>query len=422
MRSFLPRSKFQVDLLWNYAGFAILALSGIALNVLVARLYGSATLGAFNQVMAAYIVGAMLASGGINYSVLRALAAHAEDEVESARVVSGALVPTLILSAAGTAAFWAAAGPIEEFSGSDAVRHGLEAVTPGLFFFAMNKVLIAVVNGLGHMRMFAAIQALRGTLLVGALLVASILEVPGPRLPIIFTAAETLLFLLLIAYTSSHVAWWRASPGDWSREHLRFGVKCIGSGMLVELNSRIDVLLLGHFRSDSDVGVYSYAAFFAEGFFQLIVVLQNNYHPLLAKRLALRALEVLGPEIRKGRRTTYAFVAPAAVLAVLLFPFFARLVGDRPEFGQSQVVFAILATGIAAASGYLLFQNTLSMANLPGWQTVFMILVVAVNVAGNVLLIPTYGIVGAATATGLTFVASAVILVAMVRRLVGLRL
>jgi O-antigen/teichoic acid export membrane protein len=51
-----------------------------------------------------------------------------------------------------------------------------------------------------------------------------------------------------------------------------------------------------------------------------------------------------------------------------------------------------------------------------------MVSIVAVNVAGNALLIPSLGLVGAAAATATCLVYSMLALRGMVRRLVGLRL
>ncbi|MFC1461294.1 hypothetical protein ACFLQR_02100, partial [Verrucomicrobiota bacterium] len=45
-------SKFQKGVLWNALSFGVMAVSGVALNVLLVAVYGAATLGVFNQVYA----------------------------------------------------------------------------------------------------------------------------------------------------------------------------------------------------------------------------------------------------------------------------------------------------------------------------------------------------------------------------------
>lgn len=416
-------TKFRSDLVWNYASLVVLAVSGIFLPVLVARAYDAATFGAFNQVFAAYIVSSMLASGGLNYSVLRAVAEHSTDPTKLRAIVAGALVPGFFLSVLTAGALYAAAGFIADLLGSPAMIDGLRIVSAGVFFFALNKVLLAVVNGLGRMRAYAVYQALRYLLIIGALTAAVAAKIPGSYLPGIFTAAELVLFAVLVAEVSSQIAWWRAENiADWSKDHLIFAAKGVASGVLVELNSRVDVLLLGWFLSDAMVGVYSFAAVFAEGFFQLLVVLQNIYHPILARHLASGRFAELEQLIRDTRFKIYAATGAVAVVSALAFPLCVWVLVKKPEYHQSQQIYAILVAGITVAAGYLPFQNTLFMANRPGWHTIYMSSIVLLNAAGNIILIPIWGIQGSALATGISFALSAPILYFMVRKIVGLKI
>jgi O-antigen/teichoic acid export membrane protein len=417
------RPALRRGVAWNVASLAVLAASGVVLNAVIARVYDAAALGAFNQVWAVYVFFSMAAAGGLNLSVLRSVAAHAADRETASAVVLGALVPAVLLSAAVAALFWAARGAVAARLSSDAVRLGMEAATPGLFFFALNKLLLGVVNGLQRMRAFAVYQALRYLLLCAGLGLAVLLAVPGARLPAVLSFAEGLLFLALAVEVSRHVPWWRARRwAGWARAHTLYGAKAALSGMLLELNSRVDILMLGLFLGDAEVGVYSFAALFAEGFFQLVVVLQNNYNPIIAELVARGRLAELEAFARRGRARTQGLMALAGLALVLAYPLATGLLTGRPEFQAGRGAFALLVGGVVLSAGYLPFQGTLLMAGRPGWHTLFMLLAVLVNAAGNGVLIPRLGLEGAAAATALALLVSALLLVAMVRRLVGLRL
>jgi O-antigen/teichoic acid export membrane protein len=209
--------------------------------------------------------------------------------------------------------------------------------------------------------------------------------------------------------------------------HLVYGAKSVVSGMLLELNSRVDVLMIGRFLGDARVGIYAFASTLAEGFFQLLVVLQHNYNPLIARSLAEGAghpgpaREQFRAMVRRGKRTTYAWMTLAAALSVAGYPLYVLLVG-RPEFWESWLSFAVLVAGMWLVSGYMPFAQTLLMANRPGWHTAVMVGSVAANVGFNWLLIPPLDIAGAAVGTGLALVVSALLLVGFVQRQVGVRL
>lgn len=401
----------------------LLGLSGIALNVLIGRVYGSAVLGIFNQVLSAYIFFSMAAAGGMNYSVLRAIA---EDPLDAARVASvtvGGLVPTVLLGAVATAAFYFARVPISALLDSPGVAEGIAAATPGLFCFALNKLLLGVVNGLRRMRAFAVYQSLRYLLLLLGFSLAGTFGVSGERLSFVWTFAEGILLFVLAIEVGMQVAWRQAHAWrSWVRTHVVYGVKSVLSAMMLELNARIDIWILGAYLDDAAVGIYSLAAILAEGVFQLMVVLQNNFNPLIARLIAAGEKSELEHMVRRARRWIVPSMLGIGLLATVVYPWTVPLFTERPEFAASSASFAILVAGIALASGWLPFSQTLLMAGKPGWHTLYMTLVVVTNVLFNVLLIPHLGINGAAVGTAIAFIASAVFLRVFVKRLVGVRL
>jgi O-antigen/teichoic acid export membrane protein len=412
--------SFRTGVLWNWASLAFLGLSGIALNVVIARFYDASVLGVFNQVLAAYVVTSMVAAGGIHASLLRALAADRDRRPE---IVLGALVPAAALALIVSLGFFGARGGIAALLESPRVADGIAIVAPGLFFFALNKSLLAAVNALERMRAFAVYQSLRYLLILGGLAGAVAQSVDGALLPGVFTFAEGALFFVLLVEVSLQIPWWRGRGWRaWCEAHARYGVKSLPSGVLMELNSRVDVLMLGWFLDDARVGVYSFAALFAEGFFQLQVVLQNSYNPILAQKLAAKDAAGVEALAKRARRWVVPSMVAAGICAVLIYPHLLSLLTGDPTLLQSRAPFTILVAGMVFASAHLPFLGLLTMANLPGWHTVLVSAMVACNVAGNAILIPHLGLEGAAIATAFALVISMVVLRAMARRLAGVRL
>jgi hypothetical protein len=287
--------RFQAALAWNFASLAVLGVAGIALNALIGVLYDESALGIFNQALAAYIFFSQVAVGGLDRSLLKEVAACAHERARVAGTLAAALVPGVLLALAVTLAFWLARGALGRWLDSPGTAEAIGWATPGLFFFALNKLLLATVNGLQRMRAFAVYQALRYVLILAALAGFALLDrerTHAAHLAGVFSFAEALLFLVLVPEV-----WLQVRGGlerGWTalvRPHLSFGLRSIGSGVLLELNARVDVLMIGWFLSDRDVGIYTFAAMLAEGLYQLVVVLQNLYNPILARGLAARALD-----------------------------------------------------------------------------------------------------------------------------------
>jgi len=414
--------KFQSDVVWNVASLAVLGIAGLALNVLIGEHWDESTLGVFNQALAAYTFFSMAAVGGIDRSALRAVAEAGADRARAASAAWATLVPTALLAAVVATAFWFARWPIARLLESDGVARAIEVSAPGLFFFALNKVLLAVVNGEGRMKAFAIYQSLRYLGILAALFVAMSEDLDGDALMVVFSASEAVLFVVAGIDVSRLL---RAAPSGWAREvrgHVVFGAKSAFSGVLLELNAKVDVWMIGIVMSDAAVGIYTYAAMLAEGLYQLVVVLQNVYNPILARHLAAGEHDAVREVVRRGRNWSWLGITVVAAVAVAAFPLALSIVGARPEFSAAHWPFAILAGGIALASGYLPFGQILLMGGRPATQTILMASTVIANVVGNALLIPHLGIVGAAAATAISMAFSVVLLRLLVRVKLGIKI
>jgi O-antigen/teichoic acid export membrane protein len=222
----------------------------------------------------------------------------------------------------------------------------------------------------------------------------------------------------LLGSGGEHASGWRT----WVPEHLRFGIRGAGATLLFELNSRLDIWILGAAMSDSAVGIYSMAASLAEGVSQLAIALQVNVNPTIAADLAggrTNDVEVL---VRRARRWFIPGMIGVCGLGAVMFPFVVPWLTGQPEFSDGAVPFSLLMAGLAVASGWLPFNQILLMGGKPGWHTIYILGSVAANVALNLILIPHYGLVGAGLATAIALVASALWLSPLARSLVGVRL
>jgi O-antigen/teichoic acid export membrane protein len=423
----LLSGKFQQDVIWNFASLAVLGASGILLNVLIGRCYDEAALGIFNQTLAAWFLFSQLAVIGIDRSTLRAVAEHVDDRGKVTSITVAALAATAVLAALVTALYVASFGWLERwYRGSPNVGLGLSVSAPGLFFFAINKVLLAVVNGVQRMRAFAIYQSLRYLLLLVGLAGFFVFDTErkhGPRLFAVFSIGELTLFFVLAIDVSRQIDLRLVRDcRAWIEEHLRFGVKSLASGVLLEMNAYVDVFMISHFMTDKDAGVYSFASQLAQGLNQVFFVLQNVYNPILARGIALARFDELRATIRRGRLWTYAGMAVVGAIAVLVYPHALIVLTDKPGFLASWAPFNYLVLGLVLSAGYLPFAQTLLMSGHPGWHTVYMAITVIINLVGNALLIPVLGLEGSAISTAAAMLASVFLLRAMVRWRVGLKL
>jgi O-antigen/teichoic acid export membrane protein len=399
--------ELKIDLLFNYAALGMLALGGFAMNLIVVRFAGEKGLGVFNQIYAIFITASQLAVGGVHLSVLRSVAQLSDPGPEAPRVIASGLALSLASGVAVAAIVAVTRGFWSRTLGSPAVAEGLLFAAPALVLFSLNKTLLAALNGSKRMRVFAVLQALRFGVLVTVLAVLAWRGQSAAQLAASFLCAEAVVFAAAAASLAFRTPLrFRDVDREWLIKHARFGAQGVSSGVLIELNTRVDVLVIGLYWTDEHVGRYSLAAIFAEGLYQCLVVLRNQMNPVLAKLWAVGAKDELLALVRRAWRYVYpgivlAYLAALGVLALLLRHGFAVT-----EPNRALLCFAILGLGVVIVAGFVPFDGLLLLAGKPAHYTLFTFSIVLSNAALLFALVPRFGIEGAAAATGLALAIS----------------
>lgn len=423
------KSRFNRDVFWNVISLGILGASGMVVNAVILAGQGKESLGVFNQVFALFIIASQLSVGGVQFSVLKHCSYEQGNPALCSAIVSSALMLVALAGIAICPILFLLRETVGHVLDSPSVAAGWGFAVPGVFFFALNKVLMMALNGLRHMRAFAVFQTARYILVLAGVMLIMARGCPASYLALSLTGAEVVLFAALMIYINISLFPIRfsfsAAARAWCRRHVSFGARGLFSGVLIETNTRVDVLLLGCFLSDALVGVYSFGSTFAEGFAQLSIVIRQNIDPLLGKAFADRDHARIEDIARRVRGTFFPIMLLLGGALVAGFPLI--LWGLRhgslqdPAWG-SWGVFAILVAGTVIGAGYRPLIALILQGGRPGAFTLLMAGSVAANVLLNLALIPVLGIYGSALATAIVYVLEACAIVVLARKLFGIRL
>lgn len=418
------RTPFASGVAWNFASLAFLASTGVVLNVVIGRLYGPSELGVFNICFGVYIFLSQFGSFGLQFSVLQAVAAREkEGREEIDDIVSSGLAAVLATTTAATLAGLALTPLLPVVFDAPRIAEAFLVMLPGLWFFSLNKYLFGVVNGARHMRVFAALQSMRYALMLVALAALAFAGAPGHLLTSVFTFAEVLNAPALFYYASRAVGRWRRPKGrEWIGRHLSYGARSFMSGAILELNTRIDVLIIGALLGAAKAGVYSAALLVAEGMAQAVFALRNNVNPLIARMVAAKARRALLAFSRRLALYFTLFMAAASAIAILAYPLYIDWAMGGGAFHDSRASAVILLVALTATAGAQCFGMILAMAGRPALHTVYVASVLVFNAVFNFALVPVLGIEGSALATGLSYAVAGIGAVALARRALGLRI
>ena len=420
---FTNKSKFKSDVLWNAVSYVVMGISGTILNVFVLQVYGTKTLGVFNQVYAIYLLSSHLAVFGIFASVIKHTAEFSENKRTYKKIFSSALMIGIFISTLVCFIYYYAAEPIGTMLNSTQVRNGLKLTTLGLRCFSINKIILAFLNGKRRMKAFAILNIFRYASLPTFLFILILYNFPGDTIPIILTLTEfslllilTLVVLIAKYFTFDAISW------HWIKKHIQYGGKIFGAGAASAINTKIDVLMLGVFCSDKLVGIYSFASMLVEGFAQVTTIFKVNYNPLITKHIVDKKLLALETTINRFIRPWMLLIFTVSIIATVLFPYIIELFSFNIEVLDGWCTFSILIFGFTMKSGYAVFSDLPSQSGFPGHQTLFIMLVVFTNIVLNLIFIPLLTLNGAAIATALSSILSIYYLKIITKRTIGINI
>lgn len=201
--------------------------------------------------------------------------------------------------------------------------------------------------------------------------------------------------------------------------------KCLGYGwrahlsnVLAFVNYRADMLLLNIFLAPAAAGIYVVAVQVAERLWVPSQVVSAVLLPRLSE------LHDRDEQRRTLTPLITRWILLAAIVSALFFatvtPLFVRIVFGQ-QYAAAGVALLWLLPGVALGAAARVLANDIAARGRPELNMYAALCVVSINIVGNVLLIPRYGINGAAMATSIAYTVNAVITQAMYARLSGNR-
>jgi O-antigen/teichoic acid export membrane protein len=402
-----PRRSFLSTVGWNIALVAFAWPLGVATSVVIGRWLGPERKGEYTVAM--MVVTLFLTALGLG------IPASISYYLGSGKVAASSLVKTLVVLAIVLSAVAIAIAFLLDGTGWCLYVFGMPRLSPAVWLAVagipvalLGTFLQFVILAQGHSVWFAAVSALGqigASILVGALVLADRLS------PVTAVAAslvsQGVACIVLLVIEQRQVSWRHAPllPRETWTGLVRFsGLNYIG-GLFQFLLQRVDVLMVSVLVDLRAVGIYSVAYGVAEVLLVIPQRLGTLYLPRVAAQLAAskeREVQVLSSTIFWG---TALAAAALGVVASFAIPW---LYG--PAFLPSIVPFLLLLPGVCAMATLSVQTAYLCGVGLVRSTTVAAAVGMILNVLLNLVLIPRYGVSGAALASSITYCAEAALL------------
>ena len=179
----------------------------------------------------------------------------------------------------------------------------------------------------------------------------------------------------------------------------------------------LDVLLVGLLAGDAASGIYGGAIRFIQAGLVVDTALRVVVSPQFSKLLHQERIKELRDLYGTASIWLVLFAAPIYALMAIYAPALMRILGDGFAPGANVLVVLCIGSIVTFMAGNI--HSLLIMSGRSGWAAVNKVVVLTLNVVGNVIFIPRGGMVAAATVWAVCMVLDAAMATVQVSRFIG---
>jgi O-antigen/teichoic acid export membrane protein len=207
----------------------------------------------------------------------------------------------------------------------------------------------------------------------------------------------------------------QTGPRDW----MALSLPMVGAGLVVILVAEVPLFALAFAGDEAEIGLYGAAITLTQIFLIVITCQRQIYGPAMGKLLA-EGIETTRVLHAHAQRQAVLYVVPMLAMVVLGAEQLLLLFG--PGFSEARVVVWILAVGYAVPAVTALSARWLDYAGHARLVLTTEIAAAAAMVLGSVVMVPAFGMLGAASVFAAVLSTRSLYLAAMASRRLGLPL
>jgi O-antigen/teichoic acid export membrane protein len=409
------------------AGGAMIALAGGGLSIVlttayqlvIARRLGSSGFGLFVLALAVSSFLAESCDLGLDYGVLRfgGIAHGARDAARFRAVIVRALSWTLAAGLVAGALLAMGGGLVGRIFGKPELAPVLVPLALAVPCTGGAEVGRAALRAMGRALPSVASDSMLAPLLrlvTGSWAVA---VTPSPRAAAIAyagTEAVVLTVTLLLV--------WRALPRGGRAEPVpglfRFSLPMSLNRVILYTNNQTEVVVLGILAPAATLGIFGVAKRLSMIIGALLTSVTVLFNPMVADLHHRGRIEELDRLFKTSTRWLFTLGWPVCLAEVLFAPAIVRLFGKG--FASGAVALVILALGQLVNVGTGTVSNLLAMAGRARLTLANSIAFLALSLALDLVLIPRYGLIGAAVANATAIAAVNLLRLWQIRRVLGI--
>jgi O-antigen/teichoic acid export membrane protein len=397
--------RFVQDVVLSLASLATSQLVHFILRIFLARYFNPDELGLYTLAYTFFTFGVLLSAFGIGGGLAKYVAENKDDGLALPTMRKGRLLLVAIVSSFAIGCFmwlalhFSAPWVADRFFRMPELSTLLQIVAFSFPFVALQKASLGFLNGLRRMGLYAFIHVSQNVLTLVLTVVLAVLGFGLEGTVVAMVAPIVLLSLYSLFALRGYVS--RPLQGQSARIFrilLRFGVFVVMGNSMYMLFYNTDRILIGRYMDPGAVGIYGVASTLASLVPLIPSAIQLVTGPTIASYWGRGEVGSIQTLVNRTMKYSAMLIVPISLAAIFLSGDLITMIFGE-EYVSGTFSLQILLAGFIFGGTFTSVGTALSMTRWVHMGFIIGMTQVLMNVALGIVMVPRYGMSGAAIST-----------------------
>ncbi len=416
----LKLSKTMKQVQWSFISLLVSSFSHLLLRIVLGKELGPSGLGLYTLVFTIYMFGMQFAGFGVGAAMTKYIAEYHDDLVKIRGYVTSGILGSIVTGSMMGVLLYLVSGIISiQFFHNPEMTDLLKLTAFSIPFIAIQKAVIGTLNGQRKMKLYAIVNIFQNvSVMIVSIVLVQLLHMGVRGAVIGFVVPTILVSIISLNFAREYFSIRSAMLRTALKEMSWFGFYVVLANSIGMINTQISSLMVGHFMSETEVGYYAVAVLFMSGITLLPQAVQTVTNPSIARYYGKKDYDNIKNLIKRTVLRTSLITIAIALFLVIFGKILIGVIFTK-DFLPAYIPLLILLIGYSIYAAFVSVGSCLT--SIGKVQIVFRISLVCaiLNILLNIILIPRFGLLGAASATSVSLVITTFINIYFILRCVN---
>lgn len=398
-------NKTVKNVQWSFISLAVASFMHLLLRIMLGKKLGPSGLGLYTLTFTIYLFGMQFAAFGIGSALTKYIAEYYDYLPKIKEFISAGIIGSVLSGSLMGLLLYLLSGLISIHFFNSPEMVNLLKITAFCFpFIAMQKAVLGALNGFQKMKLYAIVSVIHSiSIMTLSIFLVMRLDMNVKGAIIGFVAPTIVIGLLSLTLVKEYFTPKSTVFITTLKEVTWFGFYVVLANSIGLINTQIDSLMIGYFMDKTEVGYYAVAVTLVEGLTLISGSVQNISYATISNYYGRKNYKNIVNYIKSCLLKVSAVTAFSSFILILFGQSIIEILFSK-DFLLAYSPLLILLVGYSINVPISSINGTLQSIGKVTLVFRISLLCAIINTLLNFLLIPEYGINGAATATSISLI------------------